>query len=71
MMNGYVPTRISTHAVENTLVNQKIDDAIAWTYQLEGHECYVISFPSLDLTWVYDISTTMWHKWLWTDNYNN
>ena len=71
MMNGYVPTRISTHAVENTLVNQKIDDAVAWTYQLEGHECYVISFPSLDLTWVYDVTTTMWHKWLWVDNYNN
>ena len=70
MMNGYVPTRISTHAVENTLVNQKIDDAIAWTYQLEGHECYVITFPSLDLTWVYDVTTTMWHKWLWVDNYN-
>ena len=70
MMNGYVPTRISTHAVENTLVNQNISDAIAWTYQLEGHECYVITFPSLDLTWVYDATTTMWHKWLSVDNNN-
>jgi len=71
MMNGYVPTRISTHAVENTLVNQQIDDARAWTYQLEGHEVYVISFPSLDLTWAFDVTTGMWHKWLWVDNYNN
>ena len=70
MMNGYVPTRISTHAVEQTLLNQYIDDAIAWTYQQEGHECYVVSFPTLDLTWVYDISTTMWHKWLSIDNTN-
>ena len=70
MMNGYVPTRISTHAVEQTLLNDYIDDAIAWTYQQEGHECYVISFPTLDLTWVYDISTTMWHKWLAIDNTN-
>lgn len=69
-MNGYIPQRVSTHAVENTLVNQYIDDAIAWTYQLEGHEIYVISFPTLDLTWAYDTSTTMWHKWLWTDNNN-
>lgn len=67
-MNGYVPTRISTHAVENTLVNQPITDAIAWTYQLEGHECYVVSFPSIDLTWVYDSTTGMWHKWLYTNN---
>jgi len=70
-MNGYRPQRISTHAVENTLVNQNISDAIAYTYQLEGHECYVISFPSLELTWVYDGSTQMWHKWLWCDNQNN
>jgi len=70
MMNGYVPTRISTHAVENTLVDQYISDAIAYTYQMEGHECYVVSFPTLDLTWVYDLSTQMWHKWLSVDNQN-
>jgi hypothetical protein len=69
-MNGYTPTRISTHAVENTLQNQYIDDAIAWTYQLEGHEVYVVSFPTLDLTWAYDATTQMWHKWLWVDNDN-
>jgi hypothetical protein len=70
MMNGYVPTRISTHAVEQTLTDQFIDDARAWTYQLEGHEVYVVSFPTIDLTWAYDISTGMWHKWLWVDNNN-
>jgi hypothetical protein len=69
-MNGYSPQRISTHAVENTLVNQYIEDAIAWTYQLEGHECYVVTFPTLNLTWVYDVSTNMWHKWLHTNNLN-
>ena len=71
IMNGYFPQRISTHAVENTLVNQNISDAIAYTYQLEGHECYVVTFPSLDITWVYDITTQLWHKWLWTDSQNN
>ena len=70
-MNGYVPSRISNHAVENTLVNEYIDDAIAWTYQQEGHEVYVVSFPSVGengLTWAFDISTGMWHKWLYTNN---
>jgi hypothetical protein len=70
-MNGYFPQRISTHAVENTFVNQNISDAVAYTYQLEGHECYVVSFPSLNLTWVYDGASQMWHKWLWCDNQNN
>lgn len=67
-MNGYVPQRISTHAVENSLTGQTIDDAVAWTYQLEGHEVYVISFPTINLTWCYDIASGMWHKWLYTNN---
>ena len=65
---GYKPVRISTHAVEQTLVNQYIDDAISWTYQLEGHECYVVTFPTLQLTWVYDATTQMWHKWLYLND---
>jgi len=63
-MNGYIPQRISNHAVENTLTNKYIDDAISYTYQLEGHEVYVTSFPTLNLTWAYDSTTGMWHKWL-------
>lgn len=70
MMNGYTPTRISTHAVENSIEGANISDARAWTYLIEGHEVYVISFPGLDLTWAYDIATGMWHKWLWVDNNN-
>lgn len=67
-MNGYVPTRISTHAVENSLTNKVVTDAVAWTYQLEGHEVYVISFPTINLTWCYDVASGMWHKWLYTNN---
>ena len=70
MMNGYKPDRISTHAVENTLTGQTISDAVSWTYQLEGHEIYVVSFPTIDITWCYDATTTMWHKWLYNDNSN-
>lgn len=65
-MQGYIPQRISTHAVENTLANQYVEDAVAWTYQLEGHEVYVVTFPTLNLTWAYDATTQMWHKWLYT-----
>jgi hypothetical protein len=66
LMQGYLPQRISTHAVENTLANQYVEDAISWTYQIEGHEVYVVSFPTLNLTWAYDIASGMWHKWLYT-----
>jgi len=72
-MNGYFPERISTHAVETTLVNQNVSSAIAWTYQLEGHEVYVVTFPSIGtngLTWAYDNTTGLWHKWLYRNNQN-
>jgi len=72
-MNGYFPERISTHAVETTLVNQNVSNALAWTYQLEGHEVYVVTFPSIGtngLTWAYDNTTGLWHKWLYRNNQN-
>lgn len=72
-MNGYFPERISTHAVETTLVGQNVSDALAWTYQLEGHEVYVVTFPSIGengLTWAYDNTTGLWHKWLYRNNQN-
>jgi hypothetical protein len=64
VMKGYSFERISTHAVEQTLMNQYIGDAVAYTYQLDGHEFYVVTFPTVNLTWVYDLRSQMWHKWL-------
>lgn len=72
MMQGYAWTKISTHAVEQSLLNQVVSDAISFTYQIEGHEMYVVTFPSVGeygLTWVYDNATKSWHKWLsWDSN---
>lgn len=60
-MTGYTPVRISNHAVEKTLKNVGLDDAFAYTYQDEGHLFYVLTIPSKDITWCYDISTGAWH----------
>lgn len=67
IMNGYSPVRISTHAVETSLADQTISDAVAYSYQLNGHEFYVVTFPTLDITWVYDLMSEKWHKWLSMD----
>ena len=66
MINGYSFQKVSTHAVEQSLTGQITSDAIGYTYQIEGHEMYVVTFPSIGngLTWVYDLSTQAWHKWL-------
>jgi hypothetical protein len=61
--NGYVGIRISTHAIEYAIAQYgNIADAIAYTYQQEGHAFYVLTFPSGNATWVYDASTQVWHE---------
>jgi hypothetical protein len=61
--NGYTGTRVSTHAIEYAIAQYgNISDAIAYTYQQEGHSFYVLTFPSANATWVYDVSTQMWHE---------
>lgn len=60
---GYTPVRISNHAVEAAWSKfSRIDDAVAFSYQQDGHEFWHITFPSADQTWVYDAATQMWHE---------
>lgn len=60
---GYAPQRVSTHAVEYDIAQMaRIDDAVAYTYQQEGHSWYVLNFPSGNRTWAYDATTDMWFK---------
>jgi len=61
--NGYTPARISTNAVEFAIQSYgNISDAIGYTYQQDGHPFYVLVFPSAEATWVYDVSTQLWHE---------
>jgi hypothetical protein len=67
--NGYTGVRISTHAVEYAIAQYgNIADAIAYTYQQEGHAFYVLTFPSGNATWVYDVATQAWHERAGFDN---
>jgi hypothetical protein len=61
--NGYQGQRISTHAVEWHIQQyDDISDALAYTYQQDGHSFYVLIFPSANTTWVYDVATQAWHE---------
>ena len=61
--NGYTGVRVSTHAIEYAIAQYgNISDALAYTYQQEGHSFYVLIFPTANATWVYDVSTQMWHE---------
>ena len=61
--NGYTAERVSTHAVEWQIQQYgNLSDAIAYTYQQDGHAFYVLIFPSANTTWVFDVATSMWHE---------
>lgn len=67
MANGYTPQRVSTHAVEYAIQGYvragiSITDAVAWTYQEDGHSFYGLNFPSAKATWVFDAATQLWHE---------
>jgi hypothetical protein len=61
--NGYTAQRVSTHAIEWQIQQyENMTDAIAYTYQQDGHSFYVLIFPSANTTWVFDVATSMWHE---------
>jgi hypothetical protein len=61
--NGYTGVRASNHSIEWQIQQYgDISDAIAYTYQQDGHSFYVLTFPTVQKTWVYDVSTQSWHE---------
>lgn len=55
-MNGFVPQRVSTHAVEQALSSYStVADCSAVVYQDRGHLFYVSTFPTGGQTWALDV----------------
>lgn len=67
--DGYAVKRVSTHAIELEFQSYPdVIDAIAFSYQQEGHTYVVFTFPLADKTWVYDMATDQWHQRMWLDD---
>ncbi len=66
---GYQAVAISTHAISTEFAKySRIDDAVAYVYQQEGHKFYVLNFPTADKTWVYDETCNLWHERAFIDS---
>jgi hypothetical protein len=60
---GYMPEPISTHAVSAALQGYaRVDDALAYTYQQDGHAWYILTFPEANVTWAFDAATELWSE---------
>lgn len=60
-LQGYTPTRISTHALEQAISQQDMASALAYTYEDRGHKIYYLTFPS-GQTFGYDVASGEWHR---------
>lgn len=61
--DGYTPKIVSTRAIEAAIAGySRVDDARAFAYSQEGHTFYALTFPTADVTWVYDAASDAWHQ---------
>lgn len=70
-ISGYGVSRISTPAIEAELgTYPTLTDAVGFCYSMLGHIYYVVSFPSADVTWSFDMNHNppMPHRWGWSDS---
>jgi len=59
MTNQYSVDRISNHSVEFAISTYpQVSDAIGDCYEEQGHVMYVLTFPTADTTWVFDVTTS-------------
>ena len=63
MGQGYQPMVVSTPEINYQISTyNNIQDAFGYSYQDEGHEFYVLTFPTANVTWAFDASTKEWHR---------
>jgi hypothetical protein len=65
---NYAARKISTPAISSLISKlPRIDDAIGMTYKQQDHVFYMLTFPSGDLTVVYDTTENLWHTRAFND----
>lgn len=70
LTQGFQDTVVSTPSFGDEVAMYPVtDDAIGYTYQEDTHEFYVLTFPTADVTWVYDGQSGLLHKRLSYDPY--
>jgi len=63
MGTAYKADIVSTPAISDEIGKYTtISDAIGYCYQQGSHIFYMLTFPSANATWCYDLSTQLWHE---------
>lgn len=63
LMDISAAEKISTAAMEEAWASYaKFDDVFMFSYRFAGHAFVVVTFPTVPATWVFDVSTGVWHE---------
>lgn len=57
---GYTPQRISTRAIEESMVGRDLSGATAFSYQQGGSSFYCLKVPGLPTVWAFDVLSGLW-----------
>jgi len=69
---NFSAVQISTFAIDQELQTYStLSDAIGYTFEINGHFFYVVTFPSASKTWCFDLSNQQWSEWSTTDSNGN
>jgi hypothetical protein len=68
----YKAVPISTYAIADKISQYSVvSDAIGMVYQQLDHVFYVLTFPTANVTWVFDRTENLWHQRTWLDDNGN
>lgn len=63
VMNGYEIDVVSTPPMNEAMERYAaVNDAYAYSYREGDNLFYIITFPTANVTWAYEVTTKMWHK---------
>lgn len=63
MLSGYDSVAVSSPDLDVKLNSYTTDNAVGWSFMQFGHPMYVISFPTDNVSWLYDGMTKTWNRY--------
>ena len=63
VLNGYTPQAVSNKSMSAIIDSYgDVSNASAFSFMQSGHPFYIISFPTVGKSWMYDATTNIWSK---------
>jgi hypothetical protein len=63
LLNSFAPEKISTRYIEKYLNADTTSNIVSTVFKIEGHTLYILTMPTVDQTFVYDLEEKQWYQW--------